>query len=200
MLDLARVASASSHYQQSFGRTLGEGVELRGVDFEDCTFAACSFAGALLRGCSFIECRFDGSNLTGASFIDTRFTECVLTGCKAIGVAWATVGVSTLAQIPITFSRCQLDDGWFAGVDARGWQFDGCSLRSADFTSADLRGAELSGCELQGARFSDCDLRTAAVLQCTGFALDPRQNKVDGLRVSATEAAQLLAVFGIDVE
>jgi hypothetical protein len=55
----------------------------------------------------------------------------------------------------------------------------------------------LVDCDLAGARFVETDLREATLVDSYNYRFDVRANRTTGLRVSLTEAAELLTVFGI---
>ena len=75
----------------------------------------------------------------------------------------------------------------------------GCSLREADFGGADAQRVDFGG-RLAGAVFVCTDLREASLLGAIGYALDPSQNRVRGLRVDAVGTAGLLIGMGVVVE
>lgn len=172
---------------------------LEGVELEACTLRACRWTERQLQGATFAECTFAGCSLSGVSLRDTGFRECTLSGTKALGVDWTAAQISGLAPVPMRWHDCVLDYSTLAGVDLAGWSFTGCSLREVHLVGADLRRAELVDCDLSGATFGECDLRGAKMIDCTGVQLDVRDNRVNGLEVSAGTAADLLAPLGVVV-
>ena len=75
-----------------------------------------------------------------------------------------------------------------------------CSLREADFGGADAQRVDLGGSDLSGAVFVATDLRGASLVGATGYAFDPAQNRVRGLRVDAFAAGRLLEMMGIVID
>ena len=59
---------------------------------------------------------------------------------------------------------------------------------------------DFAGSDLSGAVFVGTDLRGASLLGAVGYAFDPSENRVRGLRVEASAAAGLLAGMGLVVE
>ncbi len=66
-----------------------------------------------------------------------------------------------------------------------------------DFST--MAGLTLAGWAFRGATIANCDLRGTTMTDCTGVAFDARDNRVDGLAVSASMAADLLSPLGITV-
>ena len=75
-----------------------------------------------------------------------------------------------------------------------------CSLREADFAGADCRAVDFAGSDLAGAVFVGTDLRGAGLVGATGYAFDPAQNRVQGMKVGDSGAAGLLLAMGMLVE
>jgi hypothetical protein len=57
----------------------------------------------------------------------------------------------------------------------------------------------MDGCKLAGTRFEDCDLQSASLLRSTGAFVDPRINKVKGLKIPTDAAVTLAESFGFEV-
>ena len=72
-------------------------------------------------------------------------------------------------------------------------------LVGADFDEATLRRAVVDDCSLAGARFVRADLRDADLRGARDYVIDPRETRVEGLRVDVTGALGLLAPFGVAV-
>ena len=173
--------------------------ELRGVVFEDCDFTDCVLDEAVLRNCDFTDCRFRSSSLSLTKLPGTSFSDTTLSECRAMSVAWSQVIPKPVSLAPLTFERCKLTYSSFVGAKLRRWAFIGCNLTDSEFGDAVVTGAVFKDCDLTGARFNGADLRDVNLRTSFGYAFDPRDALVKGLRVNAVDGAQLLRAFRIDV-
>ncbi len=176
---------------------LAPGEVLEAVEFEDCRFDRSVLEGGVLRDCSFTDCVLTGCNLNrvdldGSRFSDTRFED-----CTALAVTWTRARAAALSARPWDFIRSRLDLGSFQEGSIAGSRFVDCSLREADFGAADAARVEFTGSDLSGAVFVGTDLRAASLVGATGYAFDPSENRVRGLRVDAVAAGGLLAAMGL---
>lgn len=194
----AELASQPTAYVSgvAFSGGLEEGETVRGMDFEECTFSG-DLEGGRFVSCTFTECEFTGANLSRLDLTDSRFIDCRFVGCKVLAVNFALMAVGTVSAEPVVFERCQLDLSSFQGMAASGFVFEGCGLVEVDFAEAVLRRARFAGSRLEGARFVRCDLREADFRGATGYAIDVRENRVQGAHFSAGEALALLDAFAI---
>ena len=184
--------------------TLTEGLEpgevLDGVEFEACRFERAVLEGAVLRDCTFTDCEFVGCNLNRVDLSGSRFSDCTFVECTALAVIWTRARESTLSARPWSFERCRLDLASFQEGSIAGSRLVGCSLREADFGRADAQRVDFGESDLSGAVFVATDLRGASLVGAVGYAFDPSENRVRGLRVEASGAAGLLAAMGLVVE
>ena len=179
---------------------LAPGEVLEGVDLEGCRFEGSVLEGAVLRRCTFTECLFTGCNLSRVDLDGSRFVDCRFVDCKALAVAWTRAARAELSVRPWDFERCRLDLASFQEGAVAGSRWVDCSLREADFAAADCRDADLAGSDLTGAVFVRTDLRGANLSGATGYAFDPSENRVAGLRVDASGALALVEGLGVVVE
>jgi uncharacterized protein YjbI with pentapeptide repeats len=179
---------------------LGPGEVLDGVELEGCRFERSVLEGAVLRGCTFRECEFVGCNLNRVDVTGSRFVDCTFVDCTALAVTWSRAAEAALSSRPWDFERCRLDLASFQEAALAGSRLVDCSLREADFGGADAQRVDFGGSLLGGAVFVSTDLREASLLGATGYALDPSENRVRGLRVDAVGAAGLLVGMGVVVE
>ncbi len=179
---------------------LAAGESLEGVEFEACRFDRGIFEGAALRDCSFTDCVFSGCNLNRVDLVGSRFSDTTFVDCTALAVTWGRAGAAPLSARPWDFTRCRLDLASFQEAKLAGSRFVGCSLREADFGGADASAVEFTGSDLSGAVFVATDLRGASLVDAAGYAFDPSENRVRGLRVDAFAAGTLLTAMGIVVE
>ena len=176
---------------------LGPGEVVEAVDLEACRFDGCVLEGAVLRRCTFTECVFTGCNLSRVDLDGSRFVDCRFVECKALAVEWSRAAPAPLSARPWDLERCRLDLGSFQEGPVNGSRLVDCSLREADFAGADCRDVDLAGSDLTGAVFVGTDLRGASLVGAGGYAFDPAQNRVRGLRLGAADAAGLLLAMGM---
>lgn len=179
---------------------LAPGEVLSGVEFEACRFDGAVLEKAVLRGCRFTDCTFTGCNLSMADLAGSRFTDCRFVECKALAVAWARADEAPLSTRPWDMERCRLDLGSWRGADLAGSRFVGCSMREVDLGEADAQRVELLDCDLAGATVAATDLRDASLVGSTGYAFDPSENRVRGLRVDTAAAGGILRTMGLVVD
>ncbi|MGL5817608.1 MAG: pentapeptide repeat-containing protein [Phycicoccus sp.] len=178
---------------------LAPGEVLDGAELEGCRLTGSVLEKAVLRGCRFTDCVFTGCNLSMADLDGSVFQDCRFLDCKALAVSWARARPSPLSARPWDLERCRLDLGTFRDTDATGSRFSSCSLREVDFAGADLRRADFAGSDLTGATFAGTDLREASLKGAHGYAFDPAENRVRGLRVDAESAGGILLAVGLVV-
>ena len=179
---------------------LAPGEVLEGVELEACRFERCVLEGAVLRDCTFTDCVFTGVNLNRVDLAGSRFSDCRFVECTALAVVWTRAGEATLSARPWDLERCRLDLASFQEGSIAGSRLVDCSLREADFGGADAQRVDFGGSDLGGAVFVRTDLRGASLVGASGYAFDPSENRVRGLRVEAAWAAGLLAAMGLVVE
>ncbi|HSO65214.1 MAG TPA: pentapeptide repeat-containing protein [Ornithinibacter sp.] len=182
------------------GEGLAPGEVLDGVELEGCRFERSVLEVAVLRGCTFTDCVFVGCNLNRLDVAGSRFVDCRFVDCTALAVTWTRAAAAVLSARPWDFERCRLDLASFQEAALAGSRLVDCSLREADFGGADCQGVDFGGSDLSGAAFVGTDLRGASLLGAGGYAFDPSENRVRGLRVDAFGAAGLLVAMGIVVE
>jgi uncharacterized protein YjbI with pentapeptide repeats len=163
--------------------------------FERCTFRSVNLQGADLARCRFVACQFASCNLSvarvdGALLQDVAFVE-----SKLAGLDWTTARRVSV----VSFEQCVLDRCAFLAMDLRKTVMRGCRAHEAVFAEADLSGADLRDADLTGAHFARTKLTKADLRGARGYAIDPRENDVAGLRVSMPDAVALLAALGVDV-
>ena len=184
--------------------TVDEGLEpgqvLEGVEVEACRFERSVLEGAVLRDCTFTDCVFTGCNLNRVDLSGSRFSDCTFVECTALAVVWTRAGEAALSARPWDFERCRLDLASFQEASIAGSRFVDCSLREADLGGADAQRVDFAGSDLSGAVFVGTDLRGASLVGALGYAFDPSENRVRGLRVEAAGASGLLAAMGLVVE
>ena len=196
---VARLDGSPYAVDLTLGEGLAPGEVLEGVEFEACRFDRAVLEGGVLRDCTFTDCVFSGCNLNRVDLGGSRFSDTTFEDCTALAVTWSRAGRASLSTRPWDLLRCRLDLASFQEASMAGSRFVACSLREADFGGADAAGVEFTGCDLWGAVFVGTDLRGASLVDASGYAFDPAQNRVAGLRVDAASAGGLLTAMGIVV-
>jgi fluoroquinolone resistance protein len=179
---------------------LAPGEVLDGWELEGCRLERSVLEGAVLRDCTFGDCVFVGCNLNRVDPSGSRFVDCTFVDCTALAVTWTRAAEAALSARPWDFERCRLDLASFQEAAMAGSRLVECSLREADFGGADAQRVDFGGSELAGAVFVGTDLRGASLHGSTGYAFDPSENRVRGLRLDAGGAAGLLLAMGVVVE
>ncbi|WP_377642901.1 pentapeptide repeat-containing protein [Oryzobacter terrae] len=179
---------------------LEPGAVLANAELEGCRLDGSVLEKAVLRGCRFTEVTFTGCNLSMVDLAGSRFTDCRFVECKALAVAWSRADAAPLSQRPWDMERCRLDLGSFRDTELPGARFLDCSMREVDLGGADLQRAELLRCDLTGATLVGTDLREASLVGSLGYAFDPADNRVRGLRVDAPGAGGILRAIGLVVD
>lgn len=180
---------------QDFGPKTTAG-DLRGVEFEACTFTGIVFDDAALRRAAFRDCRFEDCSLAGLDWTDASLNGCTFVGCRIVGTSFSLLAPSVVLD-PCRFERTRLHLCGFAGRDMSRWEFTDCGLLECDLDESDLRHVVMRDCDLAGSSFRSCDMRDADLSGSRNLALDVRDNKVRGLKVDADAAASLLAPLGV---
>jgi uncharacterized protein YjbI with pentapeptide repeats len=178
--------------------------------FEDLTLDAADLSNKEFEACTFRRCKFPQSR-----WADTRLEDCVFEGCdlqrilpnrlalrgvvfkdtRLMGVDWT--GVSTLPNVH--FEKCDLRYSSYVKLILRKTRFVNCMAREANFIETDLTDSDFSGTDLQNSTIQGCVLVKTNFATATGVMVDPRQNKVKGMRVGVDAAVALAQSFGIAV-
>lgn len=173
---------------------VGRGVRLEGVRLVGRDLIEADLRDSAWIDCEVVECDLTLARMDRATVRGTTFTSCRLLGVD-VG-AWAEDLLGTDAA----FIGCDLERLQVHGVDLRGCRFEGGQARESRWTRVDLREVAFVGVDLTGARFEACDLRGADLSTATGVHLDPRANRVEGLKVDLAGAAAMAVAMGVEVD
>jgi fluoroquinolone resistance protein len=176
---------------------LAPGEVLEKVELEGCRLTGSVLEKAVLRSCRFTDCVFTGCNLSMADLDGSVFTDCRFVDCKALAVSWSRARPSPLSARPWEFEGCRLDLGSFRDGDLTGSRFTSCAMREVDLGGANLQRADFTGSDLTRATFAGTDLREASLVGAHGYAFDPAENRVRGLRVDPAAAGGILLAMGL---
>ena len=185
---------------EEFTVGLEPGEEVAGREFEQVSFVGTSFERAVFRDCTFIDCRFEECNLSFTGWTDSTLSGVTISGSKLVGTNFSDAHVGLVAEAAFTVVRSRLTACSFQSRDCEGWVFADSSLVDCDFSGSKLGRASFAGCDLGGTRFSDCDLRGTSFVGAVNYCFDPRDNRVQGLRLEAAAAGGVLTAQGMDCE
>ena len=155
------------------------------VELEGCRFERAVLEGAVLRGCTFTRVRVLGCNLNRVDLAGSRFVDCTFVDCTALAVTWTRAAEAALSARPWDFERCRLDLASFQEAAMAGSRLVDCSLREADFGGADAQRVDFGGSGWPARCSWGPTCAEASLLGATGYAFDPSENRVRGLRVDA---------------
>ncbi len=170
---------------------------LQGRVFRDCRFESCDFSEADLRRSRWIDCTFRRCNLSNANVANAAFKTVHFDTCKLLGVDFGTCDKLLLE---LSFHECDLSYALFSELDQHGFSLTGSRLRDAEFLRCTFPEANFDGSDFSGARIVGCDLRGADFRSATGYAFDPRDNRIEKARFDATGIRGLLEAFGVVIE
>ncbi len=110
-----------------------QGVNLAGVNFQDCDMKGCNFAGANLKKAKFFSTGLESANFAGADL-----TEAYMGFCGAQNATFEGANMK----------KCGLALAYFQGAN-----FRGADLSNADIGSSYLHGADFTDANLGGTEF-----------------------------------------------
>ncbi|MEG1873112.1 MAG: pentapeptide repeat-containing protein [Ruthenibacterium sp.] len=171
----------------------GSAAQLSQLEVRFCTFTACRFTAAELKGASFRCVRFKSCDFSAVRGMEMSFTQCAFDGCKLAGAnfsagAWNDVSLAACSAGDAVWAECLLKNVSFADSllpravfsDLRprsAFAFERCDLRAAEFCHTPLKGQDLTTCDIDGLCVTD------GVLQ--------------GARVTALQACELAKLLGV---
>ncbi len=146
----------------------------RGLRAQDCVVDSSDFANVDWTGSAWERVEFVSTRLTGALWTEARLKHVLFRQCKLDLALFRMAGLAHCE-----FAECNLVEADFYGANLSHAIFRGCDLSRVDFSAADLTGADLRDCRLDGLRGMPA--------------------RMEGLRISADQAAILIGLFGIKV-
>ncbi len=171
-------------------------VDLRGAQFENCTFVELDFSGASLQGVLFQDCLFQGCDLSRANLSGAQIQGAIFESCRLMGLNWSAAAGMLLA---FRFVDCNAGFSIFHGVDLRRCEFSASKLAQSEFQQSDLSGLSFEGCDLSGASFLGTRLHRADLSGARGVFLDPARCALKDTRLDLASALGVLAAQGIVV-
>lgn len=168
-----------------------------GTTFSRCTFEGCDFSGLRLSATRFEDCRFHDCNLSNTVVDHTRFDGAVFETCKLVGLNFGSADPLTFT---LSLTKCLLRYVNFSQLRWKKAVVADCDAVESDFRGAHLAGADFSRTRFRACRFSGADLSRADFRHAEGYDLDLRTENIRGAKFSLSEAMNLLAPFGLEIE
>ena len=142
------------------------GVDLSGVQLEDCRIVGCSFRGADLREARFADCvAFDPDTDACADFSFANLREAVFLRCDLTAAEFQNV-----SGYDLCFEHCQLGGVNLSGSDFRlpigeAADLTAFAMRHCNFAYGDLSNTYLNGCELTDNRMIEMQLHNTVLTE-----------------------------------
>lgn len=171
------------------------GAELRDRELYDCEFRNCKLSETSWSKMRLEACKFQGCDLTRASLASMKAHGVEFRGCKLMGIDWSALAAAN----DLVFVECSLRYCSFVGQKLRKLAVTRCAVIDASFVDVDLGAAVFDECELTNTVFTRCELKGARFPGARGLYLDPRQNRVKGVKIPLESAVLLAQAFEMDV-
>jgi fluoroquinolone resistance protein len=170
--------------------------DLRGAQFESCTFVDIDFSQATLQGVNFQDCLFQRCDLSRAILTGAQFQEAQFESCRLMGINWsAAVGL----LLAFRMQDCNASFSIFHGVDLRACGFSDSNLAQSEFQKANLSGLRFEGCDLSGANLHGAKMHGSDFSSARGVFFDPSRCALKDTRLDLNSALGVLAAQGIVV-
>ncbi|MBD3329187.1 hypothetical protein GF357_01705 [Candidatus Dojkabacteria bacterium] len=164
--------------------------------FINCKFTDSSLVDTTFEKCTFENCIFKDCNLTVIKFPETSLVECEFFSSKLSGIDWSQarseLGLEVLAK------NCDLSYSTFFLNDISNSKFIECKFHETTFEKVKMLSASFGKCDFTKARFQNCTMDKADLSSSYNFYFDPSQNSCKKLKMSRSEALNLLNAFGIE--
>ncbi|UII26940.1 pentapeptide repeat-containing protein [Fulvivirga maritima] len=170
---------------------------LEAIEYEECSFHQCSFAGADLSRITFVDCEFDGCDLSNIKITDSAMREVRFKNCKLIG---AHFDECNDFLFEVAFEDCILNFSSFYKKSLKKTRLIRCSMYEVDLVEADMSESLFYECDFAGATFDRTNLEKADLSTSFNFLIDPENNRLKKAQFSQSELAGLLFKYGIVVK
>lgn len=189
------------YWAETFAELNLKAEQIRGVEFDDCTFTGCDLSEVKFTQCRFIECRFINCEMNVVHFSGSRFEETLFKACKVTGVDWTVLDYSEfIKEAPFSFYESVLDYSSFFGVTLENLSLKKCRIIEGDFREATLINADFGESDLQESQFRHTNLEKADFRGALNYDIDLRINTISGAKFSQDEAINLLRGLDIIIE
>jgi len=183
-------------FEQTFDKEDFSENQLKGGDYECCTFSNCDFSNADLSETKFMECEFTSCNLSSIALIQTVFQDVKFMDCKMLGLHFEDCSDFGLA---FTFKNCLLNHSSFYKTKVKKIIFKNCQLQEVDFTESDLTEAIFDNCDLFNATFDRSILEEVDFKSSFNYVIDPEINQIRKAKFSLSGISGLLVKHEIEI-
>jgi fluoroquinolone resistance protein len=170
---------------------------ITGMEFSSCRFEHCDFTEADLSRCRFEDCRFVACNFSNPIVARSRFAGSSFDECKIVGVNF---GNCDQLVFEVKFEACRLQSCNFSSLKMKGAAFRGCKIDACFFEDGYLVDSVFDDSVFSLTLFHACDLSRASFRGARGYAIDPRDNKVEKAVFSVPDVLALVECFGVRIE
>jgi uncharacterized protein YjbI with pentapeptide repeats len=184
------------YYDQNFENIVYNNNKLEFKIFEECTFINCNFSETAFKNCKFRYCQFINCNLSLITVVCCNFLNVKFNDCKIIGVNWT---YSEALCSPIIFSKCNISQSNFLGLNLKSISITECVAREDDFRECDLSKAILTMNDFKNTLFCNTNLIKADFTSSTNYAINVLNNKIQGAKFSLPDVISLLSGIGIEI-
>ncbi len=192
------IRSGNYYADQLFSDLQQEGVDVKAVTFQECSFVHCALGEIIFRNCRFVDCTFLECDLSLAGVPGSVFSAVRFDACKLIGVDWTQADWDTVRLgRPFDFYNCTLNHATFIGLDLSSIQFKDCLAVDVDFRESTLAKACFGGTDLDQSLFANTDLSHADFRGARNYLINPAANKLKRARFALPEAMALLYAMDI---
>jgi uncharacterized protein YjbI with pentapeptide repeats len=179
---------------EHFGRQ--QAPDLRGAQFENCSFVEVDFAESSLQGVLFQDCRFEACDLSRANLTGAQIQGVSFDSCRLMGINWSTAAGLLLA---FSFVECNASYSIFQGVNLRSCRFNSSKLANSEFQQANLSGLSFDACDLSGALMNGARLHRTDFSGARGVFIDPTKCALKDTKLDMVSALAVLKNQGIVV-
>ena len=149
-------------------------LDMQQMHFCDCEFIHCDLSGLPFRDGTLIRCTFSDFRMTGCTFDQMLLRDVLFSDCA---LKYASFSDSKIERCE--FSGCDLSEGTLFGIKTKTWAISRCKLVRAQIRECSLSGLDLSDSEIA--------------------ELSAPPEVLRGMTVSFSQAAEILALFGVRI-
>lgn len=184
------------YYDQHFENINYSNKKIEFKTFEECNFISCDFSETVFKNCKFRYCQFNNCNLSLMAVSCSKFLDVKFSDCKIIGVNWT---YSDALSSPIIFSKCNISQSNFLGLNLKSILIAECIAREIDFRDCDLSKSVLTMNDFKNTLFCNTNLIKTDFTNSINYAINVLDNKIQGAKFSLPDAVSLLSGLGIEI-
>jgi uncharacterized protein YjbI with pentapeptide repeats len=171
--------------------------DMNGHTFDSCIFNLCTFTNADVSECIFQDCRFNNCRFLMCKMESTVWNNSIFISSRLTGMNFEeTSGFSFYQE----YEDCLLESCVFYNNTLKNMYFKKCMIRGSSFQNCPMQGISFVETQFQDTGFLGCNLEKADFRSASGYAIDPKANKLKNARFCLPAAASFLYYLGITVE